>query len=57
MFTEIRVKQRRRINMTQGSVITDEMRKAIGVESEPTIVLIEKEPIRRFAEAIGGSAV
>ena len=39
--------------MTQGSVITDEMRKAIGVESEPTVVLIEKEPIRRFAEAIG----
>jgi len=39
--------------MTQGSVITDEMRKAIGVESEPTTVLIEKEPIRRFAEAIG----
>ena len=39
--------------MTQGSVITDEMKKAIGVESEPTIVLIEKEPIRRFAEAIG----
>ena len=38
--------------MTQGSVITDEMKKAIGVESEPTIVLIEKEPIRRFAEAI-----
>jgi len=39
--------------MTQGSVITDEMRKAVGVESEPTVVLIEKEPIRRFAEAIG----
>lgn len=39
--------------MTQGSVITDEMRKAIGVESEASIVLIEKEPIRRFAEAIG----
>lgn len=39
--------------MTQGSVITEEMRKAIGVESEPTIVQIEKEPIRRFAEAIG----
>ncbi len=39
--------------MTQGSVITDEMKKAIGVESEPTIVLIEKEPIRRFAAAIG----
>lgn len=39
--------------MTQGSVITEEMKKAIGVESEPTIVLIEKEPIRRFAAAIG----
>jgi acyl dehydratase len=41
--------------MTQGSVITEEMKKAIGVESEPTVVLIEKEPIRRFAEAIGDS--
>ncbi len=39
--------------MTQGSVVTEEMKKAIGVESEPTVVLIEKEPIRRFAEAIG----
>jgi acyl dehydratase len=39
--------------MTQGSVITEEMKKAIGVESDSTIVLIEKEPIRRFAEAIG----
>jgi len=36
-----------------GSVITDEMRKSFGVESEPTVVLVEKEPIRRFAEAIG----
>ena len=39
--------------MTQDSVITEEMKKAIGVESEPTIVQIEKEPIRRFAAAIG----
>jgi len=36
-------------------LVTDEMRKAIGVESEPTIVQVEKEPIRRFAEAIGDS--
>lgn len=39
--------------MTQGSVITDEMKKVIGVESEPTTIEVEKEPIRRFAEAIG----
>jgi len=39
--------------MAQESVITEEMRKAIGVESEPTIVHVEKEPIRRFAAAIG----
>ncbi len=39
--------------MTQSSVITDEMRKAIGVESEPSIFEIEREPIRRWANAIG----
>lgn len=39
--------------MANESRITEEMRKAIGVESEPTIVQVEKEPIRRFAEAIG----
>ena len=39
--------------MTQGSVITEDMKKAIGVESEPTIVLVEKEPIRRLAAAMG----
>jgi len=39
--------------MAEGSVITEEMRKSIGVESEPTVVLVGKEPIRRFAEAIG----
>lgn len=39
--------------MAPDSVITEEMRTVIGVESEPTTVLVEKEPIRRFAEAIG----
>jgi len=35
------------------SVITDEMRNAVGVESEPSVYEIEKEPIRRWAESIG----
>lgn len=35
------------------SVITEEMKNAIGVESEPSIYEVEKEPIRRFAESIG----
>ena len=39
--------------MTQDSVITDEMRSLIDVESEPSVYEIEKEPIRRWAEAIG----
>ena len=39
--------------MTQGSVITEEMRKAIGIESEPTVVVVEREPIRRAAAAMG----
>ncbi|MBW2091528.1 MAG: MaoC family dehydratase N-terminal domain-containing protein [Deltaproteobacteria bacterium] len=39
--------------MPQDSIITEEMRKAVGVESEPSIYEIEKEPIRRWAEAIG----
>ena len=39
--------------MGSESIITDEMRKSIGIESEPTIVEIEKEPIRRFAAAMG----
>ena len=39
--------------MAGDSVITDEMKAAIGVESEPSIYEIEKEPIRRWAEAIG----
>ncbi len=41
--------------MTQDSIITDEMRNVIGIESTPTIFEIEKEPIRRWAEAIGDS--
>lgn len=39
--------------MAQDSVITDEMRSLVGVESEPSIFEIEREPIRRWAEAIG----
>ena len=39
--------------MTQESVITDEMRAAINVESEPYVNDIEKGAIIKFAEAIG----
>ena len=39
--------------MSQDLVITDEMRSMIGVESEPSVYEIEKEPIRRWVEAIG----
>ena len=39
--------------MAQDSVITDEMRSLIGIESEPSIYEIEKEPIRRWVAAIG----
>ncbi len=39
--------------MAEDSAITDEMRSMIGVESEPSVFEIEKEPIRRWAEAIG----
>ena len=41
--------------MMQSSVITDEMRSLIGIESEPSVYEIEREPIRRWAEAIGDS--
>jgi len=34
-------------------LITEEMRAAIGIESEPSVFEIEKEAIRRWAEAIG----
>lgn len=39
--------------MSQDLVITDEMRSLIDVESEASIYEIEKESIRRWAEAIG----
>lgn len=39
--------------MTEESIITDEMRQAINIEGEASVYEIEKEPIRRWAEAIG----
>jgi len=41
--------------MPEDSIITDEMKAAIGVDSEPSVYEIEAEPIRRWAEAIGDS--
>lgn len=38
--------------MVEGSVITEEMKRLIGVESEPVVYEIEKGMITRFAEAI-----
>lgn len=37
----------------QQSVITDEMRAAIGVESEPITLEVDKTAIRMFARAVG----
>ncbi len=37
----------------QQSVITDEMRAAIGVESEPWAVEVDKTSVRMFARAVG----
>ena len=41
--------------MTQesDSLITEEMRRAIGVESEPGVIQVERETIRRVADALG----
>ena len=39
--------------MTQESVVTQEMRDAVGVESEPVTHEIEKGAIIKFAQAIG----
>jgi acyl dehydratase len=39
--------------MTQGSAITQQMRDAIGVESEPAVYDVEKGAIVKFARAIG----
>ena len=39
--------------MAEDSVITDELRSMMGIESDPSVYEIEKEPIRRWADAIG----
>lgn len=39
--------------MTTGSVITDEMRAAIGVEGEPYTLEVDKTSVRMFARAVG----
>ena len=39
--------------MTQASVITDEMRAAIGKESEPVTFEVDKTACRMFARAVG----
>ena len=39
--------------MTEQSVVTDAMRRAVGVESEPKTHLVEAGAIRKFADAIG----
>jgi hydroxyacyl-ACP dehydratase HTD2-like protein with hotdog domain len=39
--------------MTTESVITDEMRAAIGVESEPYTLEVDKTSVRMFARAVG----
>jgi acyl dehydratase len=43
--------------LSEDSVITDEMRAAIGVESEPGVWPIELGAIKKFANAIGDSSV
>lgn len=48
---ERQVMRRRRSLTQEGSLITEEMRKAVGVESAPAVVEIEKETIRRVADA------
>lgn len=39
--------------MPDGSIITDELKKLIGVSTEPTIYKVEEGAIFRYAEAIG----
>ena len=39
--------------MAEGSIITDEMRAVIGVESEPWTVELDKTTVRMFARAVG----
>jgi len=39
--------------MTQESLITDELKATVGVESEPGLNEVEKGAIRKFAQAVG----
>ncbi|MFC1874495.1 MaoC family dehydratase N-terminal domain-containing protein [Chloroflexota bacterium] len=39
--------------MAEESIITEEMRSMVGIESKPSVYEIQSEPIRRWAEAIG----
>ena len=39
--------------MTEQSAVTDAMRRAVGVESEPKTHLVEAGAVRKFADAIG----
>ena len=39
--------------MAEASVITDEMRAAIGKESEPVTIEVDKTAVRMFARAVG----
>jgi len=39
--------------MTEGSIITEELRKLIGVSGEPIVFKVEEGAIQRYAQAIG----
>ncbi len=39
--------------MAEGSVITEEMRRMIGVETPPYVIEVERGDLRRFVEATG----
>jgi hypothetical protein len=39
-------------DLAEETVITDEMRAAIGIQSEPSVIEIEKGMTKRFAQAI-----
>ena len=41
--------------MSDGSILTDELKRLIGVPAEPTIYKVEEGAIFRYAEAIGDS--
>src|SRR5438445_5238242 len=49
----VRVVLRRRSPMTQITIITDEMRSAIGKESEPVTYEVDNTGCRQFARAVG----